>query len=595
MGTMDRRRWENILRLDRDYAAGEQLIASRPIEAYIEVAARCNLRCVMCPITVDPRYQSGSATARPPLLSEELFERLAPIFPTLRRVHLFGLGEPMLHPKFLDFTARLAAAGVEVWTTTNATLIDQEKADGLAKAGLARVSVSIDGGTRETYERIRVRGKWRDVLRGLQALGSARRRFGRPRFYFNVVAMASNLQELPELIQLCAEVGGDGVSLEGLYPYEHPTIEAFVEREHLSHLGRERVEELLEAARLRAEELGVEWWTRLEEQATNAVKADGLPLAAVPEVPDSVRQGTEGLAAAGASSVAAAQPELVMPWACSEPWVAINVDSAGEIRPCCFNDTVLGRLSEHTIEEIWNGSAYASLRSDMVAGRVPDACATCVSEGRVKCNDFLMPAQKPRRAESPVVLESPRDGELISGSLVVVGRLTNGRSIAPARMAGLPELYLDDTRVASLSRDALFDGEAFTVLVPLEFASVGSHVLSLRLPGAERAGSWGQIRLQVGGLESGHDPALGQISTVFDLAHREPMPRLEIDGNSHPVARWICGERGDRWIGVALVRTDELDPGAHELEWRFERHPITRRSVERLDLEVAALSGPSGR
>ncbi len=83
MHQMDPARWTNILQLDREYAAGQATLSARPLEAYIEVAARCNLRCQMCPIIVDPRYQSGSGF--PALLSEEMFDRLAPVFPTLKR------------------------------------------------------------------------------------------------------------------------------------------------------------------------------------------------------------------------------------------------------------------------------------------------------------------------------------------------------------------------------------------------------------------------------------------------------------------------------------------------------------------------------
>jgi len=361
---MDPTRWSNILRLDQEYGEGRAVLAGRPLEAYIEVAARCNLRCRMCPITVDPRYQPGGGL--PALLSVETFERLEPIFPSLRRAYLQGLGEPLLHPRLVELTGRLAAAGVEVWTTTNGTLLDQEQADALARAGLTHVAVSIDGGDAETYERVRVLGRWRDVVRGIEVLCDARRRFGRPEVYLNVVAMASNLAQLPDLLELLAKAGGDGVFVEGLYPYAHPEIEAFVASERLDSLGGERVAELLGEARRRADALGLSFWTRLDEQALNAGKVS-------PSTP------------AGAAEPRAAAPaeRLTMPWACSEPWATLNINAAGEVRPCCFNDTVLGSLAEQTIEEIWNGAGYSGLRADMAAGRVPGGCATCVRNGRV--------------------------------------------------------------------------------------------------------------------------------------------------------------------------------------------------------------------
>lgn len=106
---LDAERWSNIAALDRDYAAGKARLSAGPLEAYIEVSARCNLRCQMCPITVDPRYDPHSG--RPPLLTRELFDRLESLIPTLRRAYLFGLGEPFLNRDLIDYAERLAGVG----------------------------------------------------------------------------------------------------------------------------------------------------------------------------------------------------------------------------------------------------------------------------------------------------------------------------------------------------------------------------------------------------------------------------------------------------------------------------------------------------
>ena len=571
--SMDPARWANILQLDREYAAGQAMLSARPLEAYIEVAARCNLRCQMCPIIVDPRYQSGSGF--PALLSEEMFDRLAPVFPTLKRAYLFGLGEPILHPRLVDFTERLARAGVEVWITTNATLIDQEKADALARAGLTRVSVSIDGGTPQTYERIRQRGKWEDVVRGLKALGEARRRYGRPLVYLNVVAMSSNLKELTQLVELCADCGGDGVFVEGLYPYQHPVIEAFVEKEHVGHLGREKAEELFEAARQRAAELGIDWSTRLEEQALNAPKAGPAPLAAEPEPSPDVPT----------------EERLSLPWACSEPFVTLNINAAGEVRPCCFNDSVLGRLSENTIEEIWNGPGYAGLRGDMIAGRVPDTCATCVREGRVKCNSYILPrhgevAHPGNGAAPEVVLDMPADGELVAGPLIVVGRAPRSSWLAPKRpldLARLPQVFLDQNRMASLADYAAIDGDQFVAVMPVDFVSEGAHLLSLRPPGGREEQGWGHRWLQIGPLAGGDVAGVSRVAVAVTIQNPERRPpRLRIDGRRHGIDRWVCGEHGGAWLGAAVISVDRLAIGSHDVELIFERNPVYRTLLERL-------------
>jgi MoaA/NifB/PqqE/SkfB family radical SAM enzyme len=479
----------------------------------------------------------------------------------------------VLHPDLVPMTERLTAAGVEVWITTNATLIDDELAGALARAGLHRISVSIDGATAETYERIRKRGRFDDVVRGLRALGAARRRYGKPLLHLSLVGMASNLAELPDLVDLCAEVGGDGVFLEGLYPYPHPVIEDFFRREHLGHLGRDRVVELVEAARLRAAFLGVEFITRMEELASFEPEEESQP----PLVP----------ADAEADAPAHGHPEeLRLPWACSEPWMTINVNASGEVRPCCFNDDILGNLHEQTLEEIWNGAGYTALRAEQAAGVVSPGCEVCVRNGRVKQSPWLAPAAPAVSTSptAPIVLETPADGELVSGPLVLLGRrAANGRGVSRKALGRdeLPEVWLDHQKIA-LARDfALIDGDAFAAIIPIGYVSAGSHRLVLRPPGGGEGSAYAHRQIQTGALDGGL-AAVSRLAVAIDLKAWEPRPVLRLDGRSHPLERWLCGPYGHGFLGVALLDVRALAAGSHGLDLFFTQHPRYHERVIRL-------------
>jgi len=78
----------------------------------------------MCPITHDTRYSSKSG--RPALLQRETFARLTPLFPTLLKATLSGLGEPTIHPHLDEFVGKLADAGVETSFTTNPHISPQD-------------------------------------------------------------------------------------------------------------------------------------------------------------------------------------------------------------------------------------------------------------------------------------------------------------------------------------------------------------------------------------------------------------------------------------------------------------------------------------
>ena len=509
---MDARRWSNILSVERAFRAGESRPGGGPREAYIEVAARCNLRCIMCPITVDPRYQPGSGW--PGLLEPEHFDRLEPVFSTLQRAHLFGLGEPLLNPHLFDYARRLSDAGVEVWTTTNATLIEDAEAEAMFEAGFDRVAVSIDGASRETYEHIRKRGKWEELMRGLEALGRVRQRRGRPYLVLSMVGMVSNFEEVPDLVELAHEVGADEVFIEVIYDWPHPDLHEVYRREHVSRLGAERVRELVAAGRRRGEELGVrftsrldDWGGRLNEKPAGS-DHDPDPLAVIGATPPPVTEAPAVASEAGSAPDPneAASSNLVqigrtpsdvkhedllpLPFPCSEPWQTINVSAAGEVRTCCFNNRIYGRLAERPIDEIWHGDAYTKLRRLHVQRRSPPECDDCVKSWRVKRSPYLRPpeadaelsaarpdAEPEAQAESPGPgsrLLAPGDTELSVGSeLVVAGRFPRrsrlktwlGRGEPPV----LPEVWLDGNLLARTRDIGVLDGDLFALVIPVHF------------------------------------------------------------------------------------------------------------------------------
>lgn len=132
----------------------------RPLrDLRISVTDRCNLRCTYCM----PRAvfdENHSFLPRAELLSFEEIERLARQFVRLgvRKIRLTG-GEPLLRRGIEQLVERLArlqtadGASVEVALTTNGVLL-AKKAQALKDAGLARITVSLDGLSEATFRRM---------------------------------------------------------------------------------------------------------------------------------------------------------------------------------------------------------------------------------------------------------------------------------------------------------------------------------------------------------------------------------------------------------------------------------------------------------
>ncbi|TDE85917.1 GTP 3',8-cyclase MoaA [Deinococcus sp. S9] len=128
----------------------------RPLrDLRISVTDRCNLRCTYCmPAEVfGPDY---AFLPRTELLTFEEIERLARAFVDLgvRKLRLTG-GEPLLRRDLPELVARLGRiAGVEdIALTTNGLLLPRLAAD-LQRAGLKRVTVSLDSLDPEVFGRM---------------------------------------------------------------------------------------------------------------------------------------------------------------------------------------------------------------------------------------------------------------------------------------------------------------------------------------------------------------------------------------------------------------------------------------------------------
>ncbi len=153
----------------RDYAALEvqrthavPLLDSlqRPLrDLRISVTDRCNLRCTYCmPRAVFDAHHEF--LPRSELLSFEEIERLAKLFIPLgvQKIRLTG-GEPLLRRGIERLVERIAqlttieGKPVEIALTTNGVALAQ-KAKSLKDAGLARITVSLDGLSNETFRRM---------------------------------------------------------------------------------------------------------------------------------------------------------------------------------------------------------------------------------------------------------------------------------------------------------------------------------------------------------------------------------------------------------------------------------------------------------
>jgi MoaA/NifB/PqqE/SkfB family radical SAM enzyme len=220
----------------------------RPFEAFqIEVTSRCNLHCVMCPVTV-------LADQWPAVdLPWETFQRIARAFEKTKWVYLQGWGEPLLHPRLFDMIALAKSAGCRVGFTNNGTRLTHKAGERLLDLGLDLLAVSIAGATAGSHEAIRVGSNFRRLIENLQRFLAlrARRKSDTPKVELLFLMTKTNLAELPRAVELASALGADelvATNLDYVITPQLDELKAFASSS-LAPEYREAVEEAQALAR----------------------------------------------------------------------------------------------------------------------------------------------------------------------------------------------------------------------------------------------------------------------------------------------------------------------------------------------------------
>lgn len=325
----------------------------QPLPRYVQIepVGQCNLRCQMCPI---PFRQDGPPYGPPAFMQFDTFRRIIDELPGLEHLHLQGLGEPMMHPRFFDMVAYAARRGVRVTTNTNLTLVlNPRRAENTVTCGLNCIHISVDGATPQTYERIRKRAKFDRLLRNFELLCEARRSVPRPpRLRLVSVVMRQNLHELAALVRFAQRWSIDEMFVQHLchdfgestLPASYQPMRRFVDEQSLLGESPERIERSFTAARQVADELGVD--LRLPSTRRRP-HPSGTP-------------GSER---------------------CDWPYRGAYISYQGLSMPCCMISTPdrhnFGDVTQQGVTAIWQSAAYEAFRHQLASDTPPEICRSC--------------------------------------------------------------------------------------------------------------------------------------------------------------------------------------------------------------------------
>ena len=149
-------------------------LADFPIHLLIEPTSICNIRCVMC-FQVDKSFAQKDYMGRMPM---EMFSKVIEeaSLNSCKAITLASRGEPTLHkdlPLMLELISQKNFLDIKL--NTNATKLTENLCRAILSFGVSELVYSVDAGTKDTYESIRVGGKFNDVVQNIDTFNEIRR------------------------------------------------------------------------------------------------------------------------------------------------------------------------------------------------------------------------------------------------------------------------------------------------------------------------------------------------------------------------------------------------------------------------------------
>ena len=207
----------------------------------------CNLRCPSCRKGMifhkeGSAYNLGIKLADK--INEWLYDYKYPI-----QVHLGSDGDPFASHVYRYFMGQTPERdSIKYSILTNGLMFKEfyHRVPYVIK-NLNELGVSIDGASKETYEKLRLGGRWNKILEGLECMAEQKQKHGF-RFVLYFVVQKDNYHEMEEIMMLGKEYNADRVLLSriqdwttfdnfseyNIFDHTHPQHQQF--QQHLTKL-----------------------------------------------------------------------------------------------------------------------------------------------------------------------------------------------------------------------------------------------------------------------------------------------------------------------------------------------------------------------
>ena len=319
-----------------------------PRNLYLEVTNRCNLKCRACIL-----YRGSWEPPRDVTVDELV--RITHQLPTLERIALHGIGEPLLNNALPDMIRHLKNHSVFVVFNSNGILLDERWQNELMEAGLDELRISLDAANARGYKAMRDSDRFDQIVTNLRTFVKRMRRqqLSHPTLSLWYLGTRENIAALPDFVRLAADIGVPQVHLQRLVYFQDGDGYGLATSEKTLVASDSQIRQTVEQGQDLAKQLGIQFMASGLTTPLESVQTD------------------------------AAQPNS---WkACTRPTTLMYITANGNVLPCCispfstadYTSIVLGNVFETSLKEIWLGEPYQSFRNAHQSANPPKSCRGC--------------------------------------------------------------------------------------------------------------------------------------------------------------------------------------------------------------------------
>lgn len=368
---------DNILLNEKEILEKKEFLESKPRVLEITLTNRCNLKCIMC----------ENIKSFPWDLPEHIKNEIIQLMPYLEQVNWLG-GEVFLYKHFNELFDIAHKHHVKQIISTNALLLNDGIMQKLVDYNV-ELSISIDGVTKEIYEKIRLGANFKEMIKKINLLNETKHKFNHyMKKRLCVVIMGVNYEQIEDFVDFAHKYEFDYITFTPHVNYYTDIF--FYKRKDLDEkmtevLNRAKkynivvencmpTQKHMDSLRLKyPEEVVIK---NMEQKKNYKFQANFFTMAQMQEVVSVKRDERD------------VNSKKIY---CYSPWQKLFVGCAGYVKVnCnCAHNLTVGNIKFDSLTNIWNSDNMINLRHNLFIDNPYKDCSE-------NCKENILPREKLR-------------------------------------------------------------------------------------------------------------------------------------------------------------------------------------------------------